>query len=116
MIFCGFAKTSVLSKDNILYYVPSFTGHEGSKVVKYSYRDLGRVDSSLMIFAVENLVAYNRDMSFSDRNKTLRVFLYLFLFLISFLVFDSITVVATVLFAVGVLDYFLRKSHQKQSR
>ena len=69
-----------------------------------------------MIFAVENLVAYNRDMSFSDRNKTLRVFLYLFLFLISFLVFDSITVVATVLFAVAVLDYFLRKSHQKQSR
>ena len=96
--------------------MPSFTGHEGSKVVKYFYRDLGRVDSSLMIFAVENLVAYNRDMSFSDRNKTLRVFLYLFLFLISFLVFDSITVVATVLFAVGVLDYFLRKSHQKQSR
>ena len=85
-------------------------------MVKYSYRDLGRVDSPLMIFAVENLVAYNRDMSFSDRNKTLRVFLYLFLFLISFLVFDSITVVATVLFAVGVLDYFLRKSHQKQSR
>ena len=96
--------------------MPSFTGHEGSIVVKYSYRDLGRVDSPLMIFAVENLVAYNRDMSFSDRNKTLRVFLYLFLFLISFLVFDSITVVATVLFAVGVLDYFLRKSHQKQSR
>ena len=94
----------------------SFTGHEGPKVVKYSYRDLRRVDSPLMIFAVENLVAYNRNMSFSDRNKTLRVFLYLFLFLISFLVFDSITVVATVLFAVGVLDYFLRKSHQKQSR
>ena len=94
----------------------SFTGHEGPKVVKYSYRDLGRVDSPFMIFAVENLVAYNRNMSFSDRNKTLRVFLYLFLFLISFLVFDSITVVATVLFAVVVLDYFLRKSHQKQSR
>jgi hypothetical protein len=96
--------------------VPSFTGHEGSKVVKNSCRDLGRVKSPLMIFAVENLVAYNRDMSFSDRNKTLRVFLYLFLFLISFLVFDSISVVATVLFAVAVLDYFLRKSHQKQSR
>jgi hypothetical protein len=96
--------------------VPSFTWHEGSKVVKYSYRDLGRIDFPLMIFAVENLVAYNRYMSFADRNKTLRVFLYLFLFLISFLVFDSITVVATVLFAVGVLDYFLRKSHNKQSR
>ena len=96
--------------------MPSFTGHEGSKVVKYFNRDLGRVDFLLMIFAVEDLVAYNREMSFSDQNKILRVFLYLFLFLISFLVFDSITVVATVLFAVGVLDYFLRKSHQKQSR
>ena len=85
-------------------------------MVKYYYLDLGRGDSPLMNFAVENLVAYNRSMSFSDQNKTLRVFLYLFLFLISFLVFDSITVVATVLFAVGVLDYFLRKSHQKQSR
>ena len=96
--------------------MPSFTGHEGSKVVKYFNRDLGRVDFLLMIFAVEGLVAYNRDMSFSYQNKILRVFLYLLLFLISFLVFDSITVVATVLFAVGVLDYFLRKSHQKQSR
>jgi hypothetical protein len=96
--------------------VLSFTGHVGPKVVKYSYRDLGRLDFPLMIFAVQNLVAYNCDMSFSDRNKMLRVFLYLLLFLISFLVFDSITVVATVLFAVGVLDYFLRKSHQKQSR
>ena len=85
-------------------------------MVKGFYRDLGRVDYPLMIFAVENLVAYNRDMSFSGRNKTMRVLLYLFLFLISFLVFDSMTVVATVLFAVGVLDYFLRKSHQKQSR
>lgn len=84
--------------------------------MKYFYRDLGRVDPPLMIFAVENLVDYNRDMSFADRNKALRVFLYLLLFLISFLVFDSITVVATVLFAVGVLDYFLRKSNQKQSR
>ena len=85
-------------------------------MVKSFFRDLGRIDYPLMIFAVENLVAYNRYMSFADRNKTLRVFLYLFLFLISFLVFDSITVVATVLFAVTVLDYFLRKSHQKQSR
>jgi hypothetical protein len=69
-----------------------------------------------MFFAVENLVSYNRDMSFTDQNKALRIFLYLLLFLISFLIFDSITVVSTVLFAVGVLDYFLRKSHQKQSR
>ena len=78
-------------------------------MVKYSYGDLGRVNFPLMIFAVENLVAYNRDMSFSYRNKTLRVFLYLFLFLISFLVFDSITVVATVLFAVGVLARILHE-------
>ena len=94
----------------------SFKGHEGPKVVKYSYRDLGRADFPLMIFAVENLVAYNRDMSFSGRNKTLRVFLYLLLFLMSFLVFDFTTVLATVFFAVVVLDYFLRKSQQKQSR
>ncbi|MZH02608.1 MAG: hypothetical protein F3745_04200 [Nitrospinae bacterium] len=59
---------------------------------------------------------YNRAMSFLDHNKVLRVFLYLFLFLTSFLVFDSLTVVATVLFAVGALDFFLRKSHQKESR
>ena len=45
-------KTSDLSKDNILYYVLSITGHEGPNVVKYSYRDLGRVDSPLIIFAV----------------------------------------------------------------
>jgi hypothetical protein len=82
----------------------------------YFFRDLGRLDFPFMIFAVENLVAYNRSMSFADRNKALRIFLYLLLFLISFLVFDSITVMATVLFAVGVLDYFLRRSHQKQSR
>jgi len=61
-------------------------------------------------------VPYNSGMSFADQNKVLRVILYSLLFLISFLVFDSITVVATVLFAVGVLDYFLRKSHQKKSR
>ena len=85
-------------------------------MVKYFYRDLGRVDSPLMIFAVENLVAYNRDMSFSGRNKTLRVFLYLFLFLISFLIFDSLTVVVTVFFAVVVLDYFLRRAYRKESR
>jgi hypothetical protein len=69
-----------------------------------------------MIFAVENLVAYNRAMSFGNRNKALMIFLYLLLFLSSFLVFDSITVVVTVLFAVRVLDYFLLKSYQKQSR
>ena len=71
-----------------------------------------------MIFAVENLVTYNRAMSFSDRNKVLRIFLYLLLFLISFLVFDSITVVATVLFAVAVgrLDLFQLKSHHKERR
>ena len=69
-----------------------------------------------MNFAVENPLTYNRDMSFADQNKALRVFLYLFLFLTSFLIFDSLTVVATVLFAVGALDFFVRKSHQKESR
>ena len=62
------------------------------------------------------MVPYNSGMSFADQNKVLRVILYSLLFLVSFLVFDSITVVATVFFAVGVLDYFLHKSHQKQSR
>ena len=85
-------------------------------MVKSFFRDLGRVDSPLMIFAVENLVAYNRDMSFSGRNKTLRVFLYLFLFLVSFLVFDSITVVITVFFSVVVLGHFLRRAYYKESR
>ncbi|MBC8286040.1 MAG: hypothetical protein H8E42_01060 [Nitrospinae bacterium] len=61
-------------------------------------------------------VTYNRVMYFDDQNKALRIFLYLLLFLISFLVFDSITVVATVFFAVVVLDYFLRKANQKESR
>jgi len=65
---------------------------------------------------MENRVTYNRAMSFTYQNKMLRVFLYLLLFLTSFLVFDSITVVATVLFAVGVLDYFLLKAQQKASR
>jgi hypothetical protein len=71
-----------------------------------------------MIFAVENTLAYNFDMSFVDQNKAQRVFLYVLLFLISFLVFDSITVVATVLFAVAVgrLDLFQLKSHHKERR
>ena len=62
------------------------------------------------------MVSYNWGMSFVDQNKVLRVILYSLLFLISFLVFDSITVVTTVLFAVGALDFFLRKSHHKESR
>jgi hypothetical protein len=55
-------------------------------------------------------------MFFTDQNKALRIFLYLFLFLFSFLIFDFITVFATVLFAVVVLDYFLSRACQKESR
>ena len=59
---------------------------------------------------------YNYAMSFADQNKVLRVILYLLLFLISFLIFDSLTVVVTVFFAVVVLDYFLRRAYRKESR
>ena len=59
---------------------------------------------------------YNYAMSFADQNKVLRVILYLLLFLISFLIFDSLTVVVTVFFAVVVLDYFLRRTYRKESR
>jgi len=69
-----------------------------------------------MIFAVERRVTYNRVMFFTEKDKVLRIFLYLLLFLTSFLVFDSLTVVVTVFFAVGVLDYFLSKAQQKQGR
>ena len=51
-----------------------------------------------------------------DENKILRISLYLFLFLISFLVFDSIIVVATVLLAVFALDLFLSRADLKNSR
>ena len=57
---------------------------------------------------------YNRAMFAMGRHKVIRVFLYFLLFLVSFLVFDSVTVVATVLFAVGVLDHFLSRSDQKK--
>lgn len=59
---------------------------------------------------------YNSGMSFADQNKVLRVILYSLLFLISFLVFDSITVVITVFFAVVVLGHFLRRAYYKESR
>jgi cobalamin synthase len=61
-------------------------------------------------------VPYNSGMSFADQNKVLRVILYSLLFLISFLVFDSITVVITVFFAVVVLGHFLRRAYYKESR
>ena len=61
-------------------------------------------------------VIYNCAMSFVDQNKVLRVILYLLLFLISFLIFDSLTVVVTVFFAVVVLDYFLRRAYRNESR
>ena len=62
------------------------------------------------------MVPYNSGMSFADQNKVLRVILYSLLFLISFLVFDSITVVITVFFAVVVLGHFLRRAYYKESR
>jgi len=55
-------------------------------------------------------------MFFTNPDKVQKVFFYLLLFLVSFLVFDSITVVATVFFAVLVLDYFLFKTHERESR
>ena len=62
------------------------------------------------------MVPYNSGMSFADQNKVLRVILYSLLFLISFLVFDSITVVITVFFSVVVLGHFLRRAYYKESR
>jgi cobalamin synthase len=62
------------------------------------------------------VVHYNWGMSFADQNKALRVILYSLLFLVSFLVFDSITVVITVFFAVVVLGHFLRRAYYKESR
>jgi hypothetical protein len=67
-------------------------------------------------FAVSNRVAYNQAMFFTDHKKIFRIFLYLLLFLISFLVFDSITVVATVLLAVAALDLFLFRADRKKER
>jgi len=55
-------------------------------------------------------------MTLTDRNKVLKIFLYLLLFLISFLIFDSITVVATVILAVAALDLFLSRADQKKGR
>jgi len=43
-----------------------------------------------------------------------RIFFYLLLFLFSFLIFDSNTVVMTVLFAVFALEYFLKKSEKRK--
>jgi hypothetical protein len=51
-----------------------------------------------------------------DQNKVVRIFLYLILFLISFLIFDSITVVTSVLLAVAALDLFLSRADQKNGR
>tara|TARA_B100000686_G_C16652337_1_gene896279 strand:- start:391 stop:558 length:168 start_codon:yes stop_codon:yes gene_type:complete len=55
-------------------------------------------------------------MVIAGQNKVFRVILYLLLFFISFLVFDSMTVVVTVFFAVVVLGYFLRRAYYKESR
>ena len=70
----------------------------------------------IQIFAVNKLLLYNHAMFGIDHNKVLRIFLYLLLFLISFLVFDSITVVVAVLFAVAALDLFLSRADQQKGR
>ena len=77
---------------------------------------IGGVFFLFLLFAVPKRVSYNYAMTFTDRNRVLRIFLYLLLFLISFLVFDSITVVATVLFAVAALDLFFSRAGQKEGR
>ena len=61
-------------------------------------------------------MTYNRLMVIAGQNKVFRVILYLLLIFISFLVFDSMTVVVTVFFAVVVLGYFLRRAYYKESR
>ncbi len=68
----------------------------------------------ILIFAVSNQVLYNLAMIIMTQKFCIRVFLYLLLFIISFLVFDSVTVVATVLFAMAALDHFLYKSEKKK--
>ncbi len=68
----------------------------------------------LLIFAGSAQVFYNCGMT--DRNKVCRIVLYLFVFLTGFLVFDSLTVVASVLFAVAALDFFLSRADQKAGR
>jgi len=44
-----------------------------------------------------------------------RIFFYLLLFLSSFLIFDSQTVVIVVLFAVFALEYFFSRSENKNN-
>lgn len=70
----------------------------------------------IMVFAMPLLVLYNRTMFLTDQKRVLRIFLYLLLFLMSFLVFDSVTVVASVLLAVAALDLFLSRADQKKIR
>jgi hypothetical protein len=61
-------------------------------------------------------VLYNLCMSFKNQKQNLRIFLYFLLFIGSFLIFDSATVVASVLLAVGALDHFISKSEQNKER
>jgi len=47
--------------------------------------------------------------------KISRIFFYLLLFLSSFLIFDSQTIVIVVLFAVFALEYFLTRAENKNN-
>tara|TARA_B100001123_G_C14739811_1_gene800456 strand:- start:323 stop:490 length:168 start_codon:yes stop_codon:yes gene_type:complete len=55
-------------------------------------------------------------MSITIPKKSLRIFLYIFVFLVGFLIFDSTTVVATVLFAIAALEFLVSCADQKASR
>ena len=59
---------------------------------------------------------YNCAMSITIPKKSLRIFLYIFVFLVGFLIFDSTTVVATVLFAIAALEFLVSCADQKASR
>jgi len=54
-------------------------------------------------------------MLFTEKIILIRIFLYILLFLFSFLIFDSQTVVIVVLFAVFALEYFLKRSDNKSN-
>ena len=53
------------------------------------------------------------DMRKTKRNKLIRIFFYLLLFVPSFLIFDAQTVVIIVFFAIFALEYFLARSEKR---
>ena len=54
-------------------------------------------------------------MLFTEKIILIRIFFYILLFLFSFLIFDSQTVVLVVLFAVFALEYFLKRSDNRNN-